>query len=826
MVIVFFLAPLLSSAQDNPLLETKINIMIRDLPLKLALDQISSKSGVLFTYDGKIAESKLRLSIHANGKPLKNVLEEAFKDKDLLFSLLGKEIYIRFDPQKRVRQAYTLSGRVTNKTNGESQIGASISIIGTDKTARSNDYGFYALSMLPGQYMLKAEVIGLQPLSIPVQIEKDTVIAIALEENTLKTVKITAARSLNRQEIGTERLDRADTKYIPMLAGEPDLVKALQLLPGVKTLEEGSGGLFVRGGASDQNMVLLDEAPVYNASHLLGFFSIFNDDAIKSVTLYKSGMPARYGGALSSVLDVRMDEGNNQRLAVSGGLGIISARFKVEGPVVKNRSSFLISARRTYADLLLGLSADSAVRKTRTYFYDINAKFNYVLGAKDQLFVSGYFGRDVFSSVSLYGMDWGNITSTLRWNHIFNARLFSNTSLIYSNYHYTSKNTIGENAVDIFSQIRDLNLKEDFRYYRNDKNTIDFGFNTTFHTLKPGELRVAEGSVIQPVKLKNQYALDYGVYLSNQWKLSRTVDLTYGLRSSTYQLMDGPVYFNLEPRIAASIALDSLSFLKLSYVRNTQNLHLISNSNTSDPRDRWIGSTARIKPEESEQLSLGYDRLLGMGAYEFTAETYYKSLKNQIDYRNGADLFTSTPIENLLLYGKGRAYGFEFLLKKKTGRTTGWASYTWSKTERKIDGINNNQWYNARQDRTHNFTFVVIHQLNANWTFSANWVFATGNAVTFPNVKYNIAGYNYYYYTARNADRMPDYHRLDLGATRILKRTARFSSSLNFSIYNAYLHKNAYTIVFRDRLDDPGYTEAIRTNLFRIVPSVSYNFKF
>jgi hypothetical protein len=466
------------------------------------------------------------------------------------------------------------------------------------------------------------------------------------------------------------------------------------------------------------------------------------------------------------------------------------------------------------------------------------------------LFISGYFGKDVLRSDNLSGINWGNATSTLRWNHIFSSKLFSNTSLIFSNFNYKIQSNGDESSVRLFSQIRDWNFKEDLQWYANSKNTLSFGFNSIFHTIKPGEVQANGDSGFISQKLQDRYSLENAVYISNTWKASSVLSFTYGLRVSAFSILgkgeyytldpEGKVtgstsykpgelvktYINLEPRFAAALQLNESSSIKASYVRNAQNLHLISNSNSSSPTDRWVASTNIIKPELSDQVSLGYYKNLGGNAYELTVETYYKTLQNQIDYRNGADIYTNQPIETQLLYGKGRAYGTEFLIKKKTGKLTGWLAYTLSKTERQIDGINNNNWYNARQDRTHDISIVSMYQLSKKWSLSANWVFATGNAVTFPNGKYKMLGHSYFFFSERNADRMPSYHRLDIGATKLLKQTKKFSSELNFSLYNAYGRENAYRITFKDKETDPNRTEAIRTTLFRFVPSISYNFKF
>lgn len=855
-------------AQAQNQLAKKLSINIKDTPLKTALDQISKASGIKFTYNEQVANSQYKVSVNATNRSLDEVLTMTFNNLPLQYSPLDKEVFIRMQTEQEKKPVagpaanpvqsqvkYTLSGTIKSANSGETLIAATVRVLDSKLATQSNEYGFYSLSLPKGSYTIQVSAVGAKSQQVQIHLDQNKSLTLSLEDdqNELETVTITssaAKRNIDNPQMGMERLSIAETKNVPVLLGERDVIKTLQLLPGVKTSGEGSGGFFVRGGSSDQNMILLDEAPVYNASHLLGFFSTFNSDAIKNVTLYKTGMPAQYGGALSSVLDVKMNDGNNQKFGVSGGVGLIAARINVEGPIQKDKSSFLISARRTYADMFLKISPDSATKNSSLYFYDVNAKLNYYLGEKDRLFISGYFGKDVISGDQLSGINWGNATSTLRWNHIFNNKLFSNTSVIFSNYNYKIRSNSDENTLTLFSQIRDWNLKEDLQWYVNDKNTLSFGLNSIYHTIKPGEVRATGNSGLISQKLQSRFSLENALYASNTWKASDALNVTYGLRLSAFSILgegdyfdvDGAgnvtgtrsykkgevvkTYVNLEPRLAVSIQLSESSAIKTSYVRNAQNLHLIANSNSSSPTDRWVASTNIIKPERSNQVSLGYYKNLGGNAYEVTVETYYKSMDNQIDYRNGANIFTNRPIETQLLYGKGRAYGAEFLLKKKTGRLTGWLAYTISKTERKIDGINDGEWYDARQDRTHDISLVSMYQLTKKWSLSANWVFSTGNAVTLPNGKYTMLGHSYFNYSKRNADRMPSYHRLDIGATRLLKQTKKFSSELNISLYNAYGRENAYRITFRDKETDPNRTEAIRTTLFRFVPSVSYNFKF
>lgn len=751
------------------------------------------------------------------------------------------------------QQKMTVSGTISSKTKGETIIAATVRL-GNSSTI-SNDYGFYSITVNKGVYTLQVTAVGFQASVQEITVDKDLVLNVTLEDvvRDLDEVLVTSSsrnRSLSSPQMGVEKLSTKDIKYVPVLLGERDILKVVQLLPGVKSAGDGNSGFFVRGGAADQNLILLDEAPVYNASHLLGFFSTFNSDAIKDMTMYKAGMPAQYGGRLSSVLDIKMNEGNNQAYNVSGGIGLISAKLNVEGPIQKNRSSFLVTGRRTYVDAFLKLSKDSTVNSNNLSFYDFNAKANYIIGKKDRIYLSGYFGRDNLGVGSTFGLAWGNGTGTVRWNHIFGPRLFSNTSLIYSNYNYTISIRSGATDFDIFSQIRDWNLKEELQWYVNSKNNIRFGVNAIYHSIRPGEVTATAASSINSSKLQRRYSLENAAYATNTWKAAEKINVTYGVRLTAFSILgkgdfyaitpEGIVtdtfsykkaevvktYLNAEPRLAISYQFDPVSSVKASYTRNVQNLHLISNSTTSSPTDKWVASTNIIKPEISDQYSLGYYKNIG-SQFELSVEGYYKTMQNQVDYKDGADIYiNSDAIETQLLFGKGRAYGIEWLFKKKTGKFNGWLSYTLSKTERKINGISNNNWYNAKQDRTHDIAVVGIYQLNRKWTISANWIYYTGSAVTFPAGKYRIDDQTVYYYTERNAYRMPAYHRLDIGATWLLKQKKRFSSELTISLYNAYGRENAYTIEFRDNKDDPDKTEAVQTALFKYIPSVSYNFKF
>lgn len=749
---------------------------------------------------------------------------------------------------------YTISGIIKSKNNGEYIIGASVKVLNTNYGTTSNEYGFYSISLVPNTYQIEFSALGKKPDTLTITLESNVEKNINFLEadNELANVTVTSSktfgRSITGSQMGIEKLSVQEAKNIPVIFGEKDLLKTIQLLPGIKTAGEGNSGIFVRGGSTDQNQIILDEANIYNAGHLFGFFSTFNSDAIKDIAVYKGGMPAQYGGRLSSVLDVRMNEGNNQNTSVSGSLGLISAKLNVEGPIQKNKSSFLITGRRTYADLFLKL--DEKNKDNQLHFYDFNAKLNYELGKKDKLFLSGYFGKDVLGLNNQFTTNWGNGTGTLRWNHIFNSRLFLNTSVIFSNYNYEFKVKNGTNDIRIFSQIRDWNLKQDYQYSINNKNNLRFGWSSIYHIIRPGEITGNSTSSINDKIQDKRYSFENAIYASNVFKPNKNLNITLGARLSSFNVMGGgnffdidekgkiidttvyakgavvKTYYNLEPRVSIGYMLNGNSSIKAAYTRNAQYMHQITNSNGSNPLDKWASTSNIIQPQISNQISLGYYSNILLNTYEFTAEAYYKEMDNVLDYRNGADLFLNETVEAQLLFGKGRAYGIEFMLKKKTGNLTGWISYTLSKSERKINGINNNEWYNATQDRTHDIAIVGIYQLNKKWTLSGNFIFYTGSAVTFPTGKYQVNGQTAYYYSSRNADRMPNYHRLDFGATMQLKKTKKWTKELVFSLYNVYGRENAYTINFRDNKDNPNITETVQTSLFRWVPSISYNFKF
>ncbi|WP_207421436.1 TonB-dependent receptor [Desertivirga brevis] len=763
-------------------------------------------------------------------------------------------LFMMLPCQLSAQLKYTIKGVIKDSVSGETLIGASVRILEENKGTSTNTYGFYSISTGSGELTIQISYIGYRTLSKKINVLANQNLNFELAPTSqLREVVINSQSSkeqIIRPQMGLDKLNMEGVKNIPVLLGERDILKTIQLLPGIKSAGEGNSGFYVRGGSSDQNLILLDEANVYNASHLLGFFSTFNSDAIKDVSVYKGGMPAQYGGRLASVVDITMNEGNRKEYTAEGGIGLIASRLKVEGPINKGKGSFMVSGRRTYADLFLKLSPDTTLRKTVLYFYDFNVKANYKLNDNNTIYVSGYFGKDQLGLNKSFYFNWGNSTATIRWNHLFSNKLFSNTSLIYSDYDYAIENLSEGSDFRVTSIIRDWNLKQDYQYFAASNHTVRFGLNANHHKIRPGEIISSSTSDINSKVIASRQGVELAAYISDEWKVSNYLSINYGLRTSSFGLL-GPgsiktyndtgsaidskeyqkgevvkSYLNLEPRLAASLQLDNNSSVKASLTRNTQNLHLLSNSTASLPTDTWVMSSNNIKPEIADQASLGYYRNFFNDNFEFSTELYYKKMENQIDYKNAANLRGNADVESELLFGKGRAYGAELFLKKKQGRYNGWIAYTISRTERSFAGIDHGNYFPARQDRTHDLSLVNIYNPGKRWTLSATFVYNTGNAVTYPSGKYQLDGHTEYLYSERNGYRMPEYHRLDFGATLNGKANKRFKSSWTFSVYNLYNRKNAYIVEFKDNPEDPGRTQAVQTSLFGIIPSVTWNFKY
>jgi len=798
------------------------------------------------------------------------------------------------------KQKFTISGYVKDASNGEYSIGASVYVKELLKGANTNQYGFYSITLEKGKYRLVASYVGYENFEKEITLDKDLKINIDLKPSAInvKEVEITSERADNNissTDVGAVKLDMEEIKKLPAFLGEVDVLKTIQLLPGVKSSGEGNTGFYVRGGGPDQNLILLDEAVVYNAAHLLGFFSVFNGDAIKSVNLVKGGMPAQYGGRLASVLDITMKDGNNKEYHAQGGIGIISSRLTVEGPIKKDTGSFIVSARRTYLDILAKPFAppESNIKNSGLYFYDLNAKLNYRLSDKDRLFASGYFGKDIMTfndKEAEFKLDigWGNGTGVVRWNHLFSPKLFMNVSAIYSNYNFSFGAKQSGFEFKLFSGITDWNAKVDFNYFPTIRHEIKFGVNYVYHTFTPTSVSAKQGETIFDFgPIKKQRAHESAIYLSDDFDITDKLKVHVGLRYS-YFVQVGPFdryvknqttgqtdttihyasgkkvkdYNGLEPRFNVRYSINTKSSIKASYTYNNQYIHLASLSAVTLPLDTWVPSSDRVQPQKGSQYSLGYFRNFSNNTYETSVEVYYKDLQNQIEYADGSlpGASVNDNADNQFVFGKGQAYGIELFLKKRVGKFNGWVGYTLSYTTRRFPDLNQGKNFYARYDRRHDVSIVASYDLSKKWSFSAIWVYGTGNAITIPESYYYVDGNFVTEYGDRNSFRMPPYHRLDVSATftpdrakklerkkaklvkkyeaegkdvskiQIPKRWAKnYESSWNFSVFNVYNRHNPYIIYFANEgsaYDGSLKIKAKQVYLFPIIPSVTWNFKF
>ncbi len=772
--------------------------------------------------------------------------------------ITGLILFLSLSLRAQAEAKFSISGTISSAENGEALIGAPVFIQAINNGTNANEYGYYSISLPAGEYEVVYSYIGFEKQTVHIvlneNIRKD--IELKVSNSTLDEVTITAEKkdkNVEQVQMSVEKMSIEKIKKIPAFMGEVDLIKAIQLLPGVQTSGEGSSGMYVRGGNVDQNLILLDEAPVYNASHLLGIFSVFNADAIKDVELYKGGIPANFGGRLSSVLDIRMKEGNNKRLSATGGVGTVSSRLTIEAPIVKDKGSFIISARRTYADVFLKLSKKEEIKSSKLYFYDLNLKSNYKINNDNRLYMSGYFGRDVSKFGGDFGINWGNATGSLRWNHIFGEKLFSNVTLVYSNFDYFLGSNEGVDAFSWKSNIKDASAKLDFNFFANPNNNIKFGYHFIHHTFVPGIVKApGEEGIVTGLELENKTALEHGLYVSNKHRLNNRFSMTYGVRYSLFQnigkasvynydeqhqLTDTTVYakgeiFNndggLEPRLGMKYTLTESSSVKLSYNRMRQYIQLASNGTSSSPFDIWFPASQRVKAQVVDQLAIGYFKNFKENKYETSVELYYKKGSNAIDFKDHAQLFLNPRLEGELRFGSSTAYGLELLLKKSQGKFSGFISYTLARVEKKIGEINNGETYLAHYDRTHDIAVVTSFEISKKWSVGANWIYQSGRAVTVPTGRFVYGGTVIPVYSDRNDARLPAYHRLDFAATLVPKHDSekRFKGEWVFSIYNVYARKNAYSINFVTDDENPNLTYAEKTYLFSIIPAITYNFKF
>jgi CarboxypepD_reg-like domain/TonB-dependent Receptor Plug Domain len=774
------------------------------------------------------------------------------------------------------QQKFTISGHIKDASNGEALIGATVFVKEINNGATANEYGFYSITLPAGEFTLQYSYIGYKAVVKTFSLNKNSPmdVELASEADQLEEVVVTGEleqANAKNLEMSTNNLSIKTILKIPAFLGESDVFRSIQLLPGVSTVGEGASGFNVRGGSVGQNLVLLDEAPVYNSSHLFGFFSVFNPDAVKDTKLYKGAIPSRYGGRLASLLDVRMKEGNSKKLEVNGGIGSVFSRLSVEAPIVKDKASFIVAGRRSYIDILARPFVDLLQDGGSLNFYDLTLKTNYNVSAKDRLYASGYFGRDVFMFDKRQGFSWGNTTGTVRWNHLFNDRLFANLTGVYSKYDY--KLQFGDTDANKFSwnsSISNFIAKPDFSYFINANSELNFGGEAIYYTFNPANAYGVNNGTVIDISLQKKYNLEASLYAGGSQKLGSVLSVDYGLRFSQF-VSYGPgsqytyndtipgirktaigrkqygrndkisTYNNLQPRFSFKVQMNENSSLKGSYNRMVQYLHLISNTTASNPLDVWTPSSSNIKPELGDQFTFGYFKTLPLKhQYEFSAEVYYRSTQNQIDYIDGADLLVNPRLEADLLSGVGRAYGLELYAQKKTGKITGWVSYTLGRSELKVDGINRNEWYPTRYNQTHNLKVAAFYDISKRWSVSGNFVLSSGTPTTFPTSRYTQQGIliPYNLNDSRNNVIIPAYHRLDVSFRLEGKQFRKDGKPRKntdywvFSVYNVYGRKNPFSIYFSqaDERRLPGQpldSQATQLSIIgTLVPSISYNFKF
>ena len=764
----------------------------------------------------------------------------------------------------------TLNGYVTDSTNGERIIGATLSLSGpTIKNTTTNQYGFFSITVKPGRYEIVASHMGYVSRLLLLEVQTDTSFSIRLQPGAVQLSEEVLVIAQKREnpvksaQMGKLTLPIEQIKALPAFMGEVDLLKSIQLLPGIRNAGEASAGIYVRGGGADQNLIMLDDAIVYNTGHLFGFFSVFNADAIKQVSLIKGGMPAQYGGRLSSVLDISMKEGNNQQMQVEGGIGLIASRLSIQGPLKKNKSSFMLSGRRTYIDVLTKpfIPKSSSFSGSGYYFYDFNAKANYQFSEKDRLYISGYFGRDVFDFVNgkqslAVNIPWGNATATVRWNHRFHKKLFSNTTAVFNDYRFTF-NALQDNFnIQLASGIRDWTLKQDVDFYPHADHKIKFGGFYTFHRFTPSIVSGSQDTVVfSPRNANIKFAREGHVYVQDDWDLSRRIQLHLGIRYSFFQQVgpstnytkdqDGNVldsiryakgspmktYGGFEPRWTFRYMLNATSSIKGSVTHNRQYIHLVSNAGTTLPTDIWVPSTTRVKPQLGWQYALGYYRSIQNKLFETSVELYYKRMRNQIEYAEGYTPNSLDDTENSFVFGDGWSYGAECFVQKLKGRWTGWVGYTLSWTMRQFPDLNAGNPFPAKYDRRHDLSIVALFTPNNRWKFSGVFVYATGNAATLPQRFYFVSGQLTQEYSRINQYRLPAYHRIDLSATYISPKNQmrKWKSEWVFGLYNAYSRQNPYFIYFDyagSPLSGNLQIQAKQVSIFPIIPSITWNFKW
>jgi hypothetical protein len=751
-----------------------------------------------------------------------------------------------------------LSGYVKDAQTNEPLVGAIIHIREAKRNAVADNKGFYSVTLLPGNYSITASYIGYSSQEKLVEIKNaDTKnFELQQQDTELEEVVVNAALRANvtKAEMSVEKLEIKTIKKIPALMGEVDVIKAILLLPGVQPAAEGTSAFSVRGGSPDQNLILFDNATVYNASHLMGFFSVFNNDVVNDVKLYKGDIPAAHGGRLSSLLEVSSKTGDATKFNVNGGVGLISSRLEVDGPIIKDKLSFVAAGRRTYADLFLPLASDKNLRDAVLHFYDLNGKLFYKVSEKDRITLSGYYGSDAFG-MPVAGMDFANSAYSLAWNHVYSDKLFSNISIIGSGYRYKLGMEMGNFDMQWKSSIDDLGVRVDYTYLYGEERLLHFGASSVWHKVNPcnASAKTPISSKPETIILPELNSLESSAYIMNQHKIGDQLTIKYGLRGTLFQNV-GPAtvyhydenynlrandtltaysrgdfynyYLGLEPRAGAVFLLNDNSSLKASYSRTMQYMHLISNSTATSPIDVWMPSSPNIKPQSAHQASVGYFRNLMNNSIEVSGEVFYKKMNDVVDYKDHASIIMNPQLEGELRRGVGKSYGAEFMVRKNAGRFTGWVSYTYSRSFRKVPTVNNDEWYQAPFDRPHNLNIVASYDITRRINLSANWTFSSGSPVTFPEGRYTVDGTSIPIYGKRNTYRLDDYHRLDLAVNFELQKHGRYSHEINVSVYNAYARHNTWFIQFTEEPANSGIMNADKLYLFSAVPSITYNFKF
>lgn len=781
-------------------------------------------------------------------------------------------VFLHFSLLCFSQQNHTLSGSISEAASNETLIGVTIAVPELQTGVTTNEYGFYSLTLPEGEYEVQISYLGFQNIVQTISLTQDIKLNFQMIEAAEQLDEVVVSEDKEKMDVRTPQmsvntLSAKTIKKIPVILGEADIIKSILLLPGVTNAGEGASGFNVRGGAVDQNLILLDEAIIFNSSHLFGFFSVFNPDAIKDIKLYKGGIPARYGGRVSSVLDIFQKEGNSKKLKFNGGIGAVASRLLVEGPIVKDKAAFLIGGRASYAHLFLPLFNQD----NTAYFYDLNTKLNYNINDRNSIFLSGYFGRDVFGIGDRFVNTYGNSVGNFRWNHLFSDKLFSNLSLIYSNYSYGLK--LDFVGFDWNSGIQNINLKYDLKHYVSDKLQVNYGINNVYYSFNPGKIEPSnsESGIVED-QLTKKYANEFAAYIDIEHDITKNLSLGYGVRFSNFIRLgqdelnvyenDNPVLFdpslliyreaesisisnpgrgsklakfnNFEPRISLAYTINNNSSVKASYTRLAQYLHLLSNTSSPTPLDVWTPSGPFIKPQLLDQYALGYFKNLKEGIYSFETEIFYKDIKNRIDYIDGANLIANDAIETVILNGEARAYGLELLLRKNEGKFQGWLAYTLSKSEQRTPGranletgINFGEWYNTPYDKPHDISLFASYEMNEKWSFNTNLIYQTGQPTNFPVGQFEFQGLIVPFFGLRNTERLPDYHRIDVSATLTPRKNKyrKLQGEWVFSLYNLYNRRNAASINF-SRNQDTQVNEAVRTSIFGIVPAVTYNFKF